>query len=177
MRRNGFTLIEIMIVVAITALIGTVVTLNLFGNRTRLDLTDSTKQIATLLRQAQSDSLSEESGTIWGVYFDNTSSTKPSYSLAYQTAFNVVTGVGNGFVKLNTYYLPADICYAASSVTPGTGGAIFFNAVSGSPSATATITLDLMAGGGCPTLITGSSSISAAGSGEIFFDDFNRSTL
>ncbi len=172
MRTKGFTLVEVMVVLAIIIVIGTTVTLNLFGNRSQADLTSTTKQIATLLRQAQSDSLAEEQGAAWGVHFDNTSSTQPTYSLFYQ--------ISNTMVTVGSYALPPDICYATSSVAVGSFQNILFAAASGipSPPSSSSITLELMSGGGCPVLSTTSiPTLVRSQSGKIFFDDFNRSSL
>ena len=171
--KKGFTLIEIMITLVIIVAVGLVATLSLQGGKNAADLTDATKQIATLLREAQSDSMAQSQGALWGVHFDNTTSSQAFYSLFYtQSSYASSTQSGG------RYLLPSDLCYATSSVAVGSSTDIIFSSLSGAPSAPATITLQLMVGGGCSTATsTAAPAVSRSASGKIFFDDFNRSNL
>jgi prepilin-type N-terminal cleavage/methylation domain-containing protein len=173
MQRKGFTLIEVMIVVAITAIVATIATLNLFGNRTQRDLTSATQEIGTLLRQAQSDSLSEKQGASWGVHFDNTDPSHPFYSL-----FSTTNATYASSSEVGHYTLPSDMCYVTSTVSSGGTLDIIFNQVSGAPitGVSSSVSLQLS---GCGTASTtgGSPTITPGGSGQIFFDDFNRANL
>jgi prepilin-type N-terminal cleavage/methylation domain-containing protein len=173
MQRKGFTLIEIMIVISMIAVIGTIATLNLFGKRSTADLTSTTQDMAALLRQAQSDSLSEKQGASWGVHFDNTDPSHPFYSL-----FSTTNATYASSSEVGHYTLPSDMCYVTSTVSSGGTLDIIFSQVSGAPitGASSSVTLQLS---GCGTASTtgGSPTISQGGSGQIFFDDFNRANL
>jgi len=172
--KRGFTLIEILLTLGIIAVIAAVTTLSLSGRRNTTLLTDTSQQIGTLLRQAQSDSMTQSKGATWGVHLDNTTATTPWYSLFYTSNSSYASSTEAGH-----YALPAGICYATSSVGSGSTVNIIFSSVSGLPSATATITLQLMGGGGCGTSGTGGSATSVVRTvpGKVFFDDFNRTNL
>jgi prepilin-type N-terminal cleavage/methylation domain-containing protein len=172
--KKGFTLIEIMVTLAIIVVVAVVTTLNLASNRNKRTLDSTTQQVATLLRQAESNSLAQNQNASWGVHFDNITSTAAFYELFY--SFNASYASST---KVGHYVLPSGICYATSSIAVGSSTDIIFNGLSGAPSASTSITLQLMVGGGCGTATSSgaSGSVSRSGSGLIFFDDFNRSNL
>lgn len=64
--RKGFTLIELMVVFGIMIALGAIVFANLAGRRTDADLTATTQEVATLLRQAQSDAVAQQNGAVSG---------------------------------------------------------------------------------------------------------------
>ena len=162
-----------MIVVAIIAIVATVISLNLFGNRTAADLNNATKDIGTLLRQAQSDSLSEKQGSAWGVHFDNTNPAQPFYSLFYTT-----NGTYNSANEAGHYPLPTDICYVSSTVSMGSSLNVIFSEVSGAPITGASTSIGLqLEGCGTASSTSGVPAITQTGSGEVFFDNFGRTNL
>lgn len=175
--KKGFTLIEILLTLGIIAVIAVVTTLNLAGNRNKTLLTDTARQIGALLREAQSDSMAQSKGASWGVHIDNVSSSVPYYSLFYESSTSGSGGPSYVDVTVGQYALPAGICYATSSVPAGSSLDIVFGQISGIPSASATIALQLMSAGGCVLFTGGSSTITRAASGKIFMDDFNRANL
>jgi type II secretory pathway pseudopilin PulG len=161
-----------MIVIAVIAVIAVVTVVSLSGNSSKARLDDTTKQIGALLREAQSNAMSQSQGASWwGVHFDNTNPGAAFYSLFYTMNASYASGTQVGY-----YVLPPSICYATSTVPTGSSSNIIFSGVIGAPSASATITLQLMTSSGCGTAVS-SSSVSRAASGKIFFDDFNRSSL
>ena len=174
MERKGFTLIELLIVVLIMAAIGSVSLVYLSEHSNLQTLTSVTSQVGALLRQAQSDSMTEEQGAQWGVHLDATTST-----LEYFSMFSTPNGTYGSSTLASRYALPPGVCFATSSVPAGSSTNIIFAAVSGVPTASATILLNLMSGSGCSTGGTASvaSSVARGVSGKIFFDDFNRANL
>jgi prepilin-type N-terminal cleavage/methylation domain-containing protein len=162
---KGFTLIELMIVIGIIAVLGIVSLISLSGPKNAADLTNTAKLVASSLRQAQSQSVSGYQGVPWGVHFENATATTPFFALFY-TSYASATVVSR-------YTLPLDVQFAASSVSPGSFVNVLFASISGIPSASTSITLNLGSGGSGPT----SASVGRQSSGGIFFDNFNRSSL
>lgn len=158
-RSQGFTLIEVLIVAAVAAIITVAATVTLFRSRTGNDLKNATQQIATLLQEAQSRSITQSSGASWGVHFDNAGA-MPFYALFSGSSYSTSAVV--------TYAkLPADLCY--STLSKGSSTDVVFNQVSGLPSATSSIgvkTSDGCTGGG--TAIA-SSTIMVNGAGLISY--------
>ena len=166
--KKGFSLIELVTVAAVMVIISVVVITNLFSRRSKTDLDLTTRKIAATLREAQSRSAAQEGGTIWGVHFDNAASV-PFYAL-FKTAYSSANAVGS-------YRLPPSICFATSSVAQGSTLDVTFAQVSGLPSTSTSITLNLVSGS-CPSGAGETqSSVIRTTSGKIFFDDFNRPNL
>lgn len=164
---DGFTLIEMMIVVGIIVVIGAVIGISLVGRRATTELTSTTQEMVALLREAQSDSMAQSQGASWGVHFANTTNTTPFFAL-FKTSYSTSTTVGY-------YTLPATVQYATTSLAQGNTLDITFAQITGIPSATASITLYLISYQGQNQSTTGA--ISRVSSGKVFFDDFNRSKL
>lgn len=163
--KKGFTTIELLIVIGFIAVLGVVVLVSLVGRRSRLEFDNTVKQIATLLREAQSRSMAQASSTEWGVHFENSTTTTPSYAL-FATSYATSTRIGY-------YRLPQSVRYATSSVAEGESLDVTFAQITGLPSTSTSITLELTTSGGG----TSGPSVTRPGSGKIFFDDFNRSSL
>src|SRR5882724_5912461 len=70
--KSGFTLIELLLVMGITVIIASVGFVNLFGKRNTEQLASATKKITAVLREAQSNSITQASSTSWGVHFQST---------------------------------------------------------------------------------------------------------
>lgn len=67
----GFSLIEIMIVIAILALLSAGVTIWFFNYRLQAEMDSGVKTIINVLRDAQTRSISGKDSRLWGVYFDS----------------------------------------------------------------------------------------------------------
>ena len=75
-QENGFTLIELIIVIAISIILATIGVLNLFNYREYKDLDLTVNEIVSTLRIARDYSISQEFigsnfGKKWGVYFES----------------------------------------------------------------------------------------------------------
>jgi len=151
-------LIEIILVTALTVILALITAASLLNKRNSLDLDSTTKQISALLHEAQSRSAAEENFTVWGVHFDNSTSTTPFYSL-FKTAYLSGGEIGH-------YRLPSDVKYSTSSISQGASVDVTFSQISGLPSASTSITIYLTAAG---TLTSKSSTISISSSGLISF--------
>ena len=71
LKPNSFTLIELLIVISITAILATVGAMNLITYRQEKDLNFTVQEIITVLRNSQDRSIAQEEGSRWGIYFNN----------------------------------------------------------------------------------------------------------
>lgn len=138
--RAGFSLIEIMIVAGIVATISVVALVSLFGRRNLTQLNTTGQQVVTLLREAQSRSMSgSESGATWGVYLENSTSTAPFYAL-YKNTYSSANTLGY-------YRLPPNVQFVTSTLASGASTTITFTPISGLSSVSTTISLRLVPAG------------------------------
>lgn len=153
--KSGTTLFELMIVMAIIAAISLIGFLSLFGRKGATDLTNTTAQMASLLREARSRSVSQASSTSWGVHFDNTTSSSPFFSLFY--------GTYSANTRIGYYRLPSTLVYATSSIPSGSFAEVTFSQISGLASASTSVTVLLIGGS------FNSSTLNVASSGAVSF--------
>lgn len=112
--RKAFTLIELIIVIGLIVVITAVTLPNLFGRKNVKDLTNTATQIATLLHQAQSASVSQKNGLSWGVLFQN----KPG--APFFALFSSSSSAYNASGTTEYYRLPNSVGYLP--VTSGLAG-------------------------------------------------------
>ncbi|OGZ01283.1 MAG: hypothetical protein A3B13_03265 [Candidatus Liptonbacteria bacterium RIFCSPLOWO2_01_FULL_45_15] len=155
--RTGTTLIELLIVISMIGVISVVALLNLLGRSAQTDLNNATEQIASLLREARSRSVSQASSTSWGVHFENSTTTAPFYALFYSQTYSTSTVLGY-------YRLPSGIVYATSSIASGSSIDATFAQLSGQASSSASIKIYVSGKG-----TSNSSTISVASSGAVSF--------
>ncbi|HPC30912.1 MAG TPA: prepilin-type N-terminal cleavage/methylation domain-containing protein [Candidatus Paceibacterota bacterium] len=110
-RFRGFTLVELLIVIGITATMATV-GIGYYMNQQKTKLLETTAQeIVSYLKYAQQKSISQEQGLQWGVHFENPSSGQDFYALYTGTTYSN---------PIETKYLPEGIEFSipqtASSV-------------------------------------------------------------
>ncbi|MEK7507861.1 MAG: prepilin-type N-terminal cleavage/methylation domain-containing protein, partial [Patescibacteria group bacterium] len=137
--RRGFSLIEFAIVIVLIIIVSGVSLINLLGSRNRANLDSSARKISAMLREAQSRSAVQESGSAWGVHFENSTNTAPFYALFYNS-YGASTAV-------ERYPLPNLVSYATSSISQGSFLEITFAQISGFPSASTSVILVLKIGG------------------------------
>ncbi len=153
--RKGATLAELLISISIILILAAVSVMTLVSRKSSTELTVTTQQIAALLRDAQSRSLTQASGTNWGVRFANVTNTAPFYALFSSSTYNASATVGY-------YRLPANIAYVSSSVAVGSAKDVVFAQVTGFTTSTP---LGIYVLG----QIANSSTISVATSGAVSF--------
>jgi type II secretory pathway pseudopilin PulG len=129
----GFTLIEIIITLGVFIVLSGIVLVNITGQKSLTDITNTSAQIVATLRQAQSDSMAQKNGVSWGVHFSNATNTTPFYAL-FTTSYSPTTTVGY-------YPLPASVAYNTSSLASGATLDILFSQLSGAASASTSILL------------------------------------
>ena len=160
--RKGFTLVELLIVFGIMIVVGAVVFSNLAGRRSETDLTATTQQAATLLRQAASDAVAQENGTVqgssvsWGVRFSNATNTTPFYAF--------FTGNYSASTTVGYYILPTTVAYQTSTLASGATLDVVFSPITGASSVSTSIGFYMPKQ---PTAF--SSTISIAPSGEVSY--------
>ena len=127
MRKNsGATIAELVLVIAMVAIIGVITITTLVGRKSKVELETTTKQIVALLRDAQSRARAQASGVAWGVHFENSTSTAPFYAL-FRSSYLVANRVGY-------YRLPTTVGYATSSLAQGASRDVVFSQLNGTAS-------------------------------------------
>lgn len=155
--KKGFTLLELVLVFGIMLVTSAVAFTILSGRKTNTDLTSTAQQVATLLRQAQSDAMAQEKNVSWGVHFANATNTPPFYAL-FTTSYSTATVVGS------PYQLPATVAYQTSTLGVGSTTDIIFSQITGVSSVSTSIRLYM------PKENTAfSSTISIASSGSVSY--------
>ncbi len=135
--RAAFTLVEIVIVIAIVVVIGIFAYTNLLGGKNSTDLATATTQIVASVRQVQSESASQSQGVAWGIHFANATNTTPYYAIF--TGSSYASGTVQG-----KYLLPPTVAYVTSTLPVGSSEDVTFSKISGASSASTSIGLYLI---------------------------------
>jgi len=136
--RKGFTLVELLLVFGIMIVLGSVVFATLSARRSNADLTATVQQVVTLLRQAQSDAVSQKNGTVsgssisWGVHFENSTSVTPFYALFTGGAYSKTSTV-------SYYSLMQSVAYQTSTLASGATRDVIFSPIVGISSVSTSI--------------------------------------
>ncbi|KKR55666.1 MAG: hypothetical protein UT92_C0001G0009 [Candidatus Curtissbacteria bacterium GW2011_GWA1_40_24] len=127
---RAFTLIELLIVIGITVVLATISFLNIFNFRGQNDLDLTVKEIVVVLRNAQDRSISQESGSRWGVHFENPVSAGGFYDLFSGIDYSTSSLVSRSTLRSNLQF---------SDPAGGNSKDIIFSPVSGLPGGSSTI--------------------------------------
>jgi len=149
--RRGFTVIELVLVLGIIAVLSFVSFLGLSGRKSKTQLDGAAKQMVSLLREAQSRSVSQSGSIIWGVRFENSTTTSPFYALFSGNSYSTSTEMGH-------YALPSDIVYTTSTLAAGAIVDITFAQISGAASTSTSVGIHLFSQPNSSSTITVSSS-------------------
>ena len=124
--KQGFTIVEVLIVTGITAAIAIVAIVNLAGWKGQRELSGTAQKVAALLREAESRAASQSEGKGWGVRFENSSTSNSSYSLFYYDETGASTTISYNV-------LPGALSFNSSSLPSDGTIHVFFSQISGKP--------------------------------------------
>jgi type II secretory pathway pseudopilin PulG len=155
--RSGITLVELLVVVAITLALALVTFLRLSPRRCLAELQSATVRVVAVLREAGSRAAAQESSTMWGVYFSNQSTSSPFFALFHTTYVKPSSSVGY-------YSFPRSIRYVASALGEGATTSVMFKQITGFASSSRTIAVETY---NCERY--GSSTVSVATSGVVTY--------
>ncbi|MFA5099041.1 MAG: type II secretion system protein [Candidatus Paceibacterota bacterium] len=142
---NAFTLVELIVSVGVVIVLFSVGVISLVNYRNSQEVVSEGQKIVSALRSAQNNSLSQEGGTNWGVYFENTSENGAFYVVFSGPAYSATTTYSKNVLSSNVKFdLPAS--QSSSSV--------IFAPVTGLPGAGLTIRISLKNNPGVVNTIT-----------------------
>ncbi|KKP97682.1 MAG: N-methylation motif domain protein [Parcubacteria group bacterium GW2011_GWD2_38_12] len=134
----GFTLLEVILVLAILAIISTISFSYLGGFKTSSELDETAGQIVGKLREAQGKAMTGEDNKKWGVHFDNTGA-EPFYDF-----FSTTNSYASGSTIVETIYL-THLAQGITFTAPTSGQSIdvIFSKITGVPSSAQNIVINL----------------------------------
>lgn len=144
--KKGFSLVELLVAITLIMILGAITFSNLYRRRNITNLNTVTNQIVALLNEARNRAINQDKDSSWGVYFEYPTSS-PSFYVLFYSNYSTSTIV-------KRYLLPNYIYYRTSTIPLGGSLIITFNKISGDPSTTTNIYLDLYQGN---SVITSSS--------------------
>lgn len=131
MKKNGFSLIEIVLVIAITAILATVGTTSYINLQKRQSLDAMVNKIVLDLRLASDKARAQEDDLGWGIRFTNSASGTDYYEIWKGTSY--ATGVKTSKTNLNAL--------SFSDPVSGSSEDIIFSKGTGLPTAAASISI------------------------------------
>lgn len=147
-KTRAFTLIELLIVISITVVLSVVGVINISSQAKKRLLESTTQEIVSYLRYAQQKSIAEEAGLIWGVHFENATSSPDFYALFSGEIYNE---------PIETKFLPQGIEF--SDPVSGQSRDVIFNKFTGTNYSESEQAITLIINTGATSTIT----ISAGG--------------
>ena len=130
---KAFTLIELLVVIGITAILAVFFIMSPLSFRSQQDLNLTVSEMIAVLRNAQDNSISQESGSVWGIYFDNINGSG-FYDFFSGSNYSSVNIVSRSSLRSNIKFVQPAI---------GSSSTVIFSAVSGLPVASTTIIIAL----------------------------------
>jgi len=135
-KSKAFTLVELIITLGIIVVLAGVGFLGILNYKNNQSLNSTSREIVSVLRNAQNRSLSQEAGSRWGVHFENPSSSNDFYDLFYGASYTI-----SGLVSRTT------LASGVEFVLPpnGSSSTVIFSPVTGLPNNSLTIKIFLIA--------------------------------
>lgn len=137
MKSKGFTLLEIILVLAILAIIGSIGFTYLGGYKSSTEIDETANQIVGKLREVQAKAMAGEDNLSWGVHFDNIDANDPYYEIFSGAAYP-----GTIAEKIYLNSLAQDARFQTPS--SGTSVNIIFSKITGAPSSAQNIVVYLL---------------------------------
>lgn len=153
--RQAFSLVELLLVVAIMVILSTLLLPNLTNRRGQTEFDGTVRHMAALLREAQSKAQNGFQGTPWGVHFENQSGT-PFYAPFGTAVYTTSTQVGY-------FALPSSVAYVTSSIAVHASSNVVFLSGTGEPRGATSIRMSLV------SMPSTSATIIVASSGAVQF--------
>lgn len=135
-KHRGFTLIEVVIVLAILAVILTIVIFDFLSFKKETDVQNSSQEFAVVLQLAQSKTLSSENDSKYGVYLDTT--VLPNKYILFKGASYDLRDVSADII----YFLPDTIEFY--SISLGGGNEVVFNKLTGASEEQGSVSIRLI---------------------------------
>lgn len=135
----GFTLAEILIVIAVMVILASAASLSLINLKRERDLVLDVGLVAAALRDAQARSIVQEEESQWGVHFVNNPSGQDTYEIFKGSAYN------------NVSYFKKPLHASVGFQNPGSWDVVF-NKLTGFPVSASTITICLNATSNCKNI-------------------------
>lgn len=142
--KRGFTLVEMMVVIGIVSLLLVVGSVNIRSFQSRSQVTQAAEELASILREAQSRSMTVVNGQTHGIHFESGDGT---YTLFEGTPFSQTNATN---VK---YSLDASIQFSNIALTGG-GKDVIFDKLTGSTSHSGGVTISSKLDGSIQRTIT-----------------------
>jgi len=148
----GFTIIELVVALAVAIILASAGFLNIISYKNNQGVSSESQEIATALRAAQNNSLSQEAGNRWGVYFENTLENGAFYVIFSGLAYSATT-------TYTKNVLPSNVKF----ITPALGAtsSVVFTPITGLPNPALSVKISLISNQNV------SSTISAMSNGQI----------
>ena len=155
--RLGFTLLEVVSVIGVMAILAVLLLPNLNSKKGNVELDSNTSKIVVLLREAQSRALAQSSSSIWGVHFENSTSTNVgAFFSLYSVSYNASS-------TLTKTPLSQGVRYVTSSLPLGGSLNVSFSPITGLPSASSSIQIELTNPVGFPSRPSSTISVNTFG--------------
>ncbi len=131
---RGFTLLELILVIGILAILGTVGFNFYFNFQVDVKVDEEINRIQQILRQVQQKAVSGEEGAKWGIRFTNNTANDQHYDVFWGDSFSASTST-------DIYYLPSGVVFTTPSSSSTLD--VIFNKRTGESASSSIITITI----------------------------------